>query len=187
MRTVPTRIDFIKDFSPGSTGVEVGVQRGAFSEEMLATGVLKRLTLIDPWAHSEDPEYALDPANVAQNHQDTLAAYVAMKFHDDPRVDILRMTSQDAAFHFWAMPHHPRFSFVFLDGRHDFSSVGLDLVLWSQFTDTILCHDYVDNEASRALGFGVKAAVDKFVEVVPGWKITAVSKEEWTTCRLNRV
>jgi predicted O-methyltransferase YrrM len=140
-------------------GVEVGVQRGRYSEYLLAHWPGRRLISVDPWRESADGY--VDSANVDQVEQDR-------RFHETwsrlrrfgVRSEIWRTTSLAAA----ARIALGTLDFVYLDARHDRDSVLADLEAWwpkLRPGGIIAGHDYVDGVLPNGV-FGVRSAVDAF-------------------------
>lgn len=182
MKTVPTRLDLIRQLSGDKlTGAEVGVMNGDFAAEILTLSNIDRLYLIDPWQHQPGP-YEKDPANVDQGGQEERFRFVKERFVNDERVRILRMLS------FAAMPLfiRSRLDFVYLDAAHDYRSVQWDLDAWSRIAPVLFVHDFIENEATDTMGFGVVRAVTKFCEE-SGWRVTALTDDDaWPTCELRK-
>jgi len=176
-----TRLDMIRELSPG-VGVEVGVQRGDFSAEILRLPI-RRLFLVDAWNSALcDPR---DPAAVPQSDMDYLYHSVVLRFMDDPRVKVLRIGSTDAAKLFTT--NHP--DWVYIDAGHTYENVIADLNAWSEVVAVggcIMGHDYTESQRAKDLGFGVVAAVDDFCKRGE-WSMVAVTNEEWPSFCLKRI
>lgn len=138
--------------------VEVGVQRGLFSELILDTWNGRRLTSVDPWLEADD---YVDVANVSQASQDAnYEETIARLAKYGTRSRIWRMTSEEASH----AVDDDQLDFVYLDARHDFESVKSDLALWYPRVrpgGIIAGHDYLDGHIPAGV-FGVKSAVDEF-------------------------
>ena len=139
-------------------GVEVGVQRGAYSETILAGSRLAELILVDPWREFADYQ---DIANVAQAAHDRILVEARTRLgRFGRRANFLRTTSLEAA----EQTADGSLDFVYLDGRHDYESVIADLYAWCPKMrpgGIIAGHDYVDGNLPSGL-FGVRSAVDEF-------------------------
>lgn len=148
---------------PVTTGVEVGVARGASSAVLLRHLPKLHLTMVDAWQ-----PYPTDPKN--EKSKDGLRKYNAQEMalmHADavkatePYADrrtIWHMTSKNAAKKAGTV----QYDFIFLDGDHSEAGVRDDIRLWWPRVKHggILCgHDF----ASRRLR-GVQRAVLPFVE-----------------------
>lgn len=141
-------------------GVEVGVQRGYFSEEILSRWQGSHLISIDPWLEDPTGEY-VDIANVGQSQQDKLYQETCDRLaRFGARSSVWRLTSVEASS---LVPHHS-LDFAYLDARHDYDSVLEDLEAWFDKIrpgGVIAGHDYIDGKFDAGI-FGVKSAVDDF-------------------------
>lgn len=174
-----TRIDMIRSLPPGTTGYEIGVCEGEFSKEILGTPV-GYLVLVDPWKHfSEGYD---DPANVDDGGQESRFQRVSERFANDDRVEIIRATSRSVPVVYAISVVPP--DWVFIDANHSFSECHADISFFAQYTDRMFLHDYVDNEASKKMGFGVVHAVEHFLQFNPMWSIGRLSDEEWPTVEI---
>jgi hypothetical protein len=144
------------------TGVEIGVQRGRYSEFLLTNWHGRRLVSVDPWREVPDGEY-VDRANVPQAAQEGRYRETVERLQRfGSRSEIWRMTSAEAATHVEA----GTLDFVYVDARHDFDSVLEDLGCWwpKLRPGAIMAgHDYVDGDLPNGV-FGVKSAVDRFFD-----------------------
>ncbi len=119
-------IDYVNDKFPNGVGVEVGVQRGEFSKE-----ILKRwpkcdmLYLVDPW--KEYDAYSNDMGAVTQDaHNEN---YEITKKNTEPwkdQVEFIRDFSALASDEFY----DDALDFVYLDGRHDEQGIREDIEAW---------------------------------------------------------
>lgn len=179
MRFYRDRIELITDLPTGSAGAEVGVQRGEFSMFLNSIVNPRILHLIDCWEW-QDGDYELDPANVSQIEQDEFYKFVLARYGSLPNIRVHKSWSE----------HGPEktgiIDWVYLDANHSYRAVFDDLVRWSEVVlGPILGHDFVDNGKSRKMGFGVVEAVNDFCKIY-GWKIDALTEEEWSSYRLVR-
>ena len=105
-------------------GVELGVQTGWYSEQLLSTWRGETLYLVDPWKEFGD-EY-LDGSNVSQEEQEANLRETKRRVAPfDGRYEILRMTSKEAAQQF----EDGSLDFVYLDAQHHYEAVREDLHL----------------------------------------------------------
>lgn len=136
-------------------GAEIGVQRGIYSEAILAGSQLSKMLLIDPWAEAGD-EYA-DVANVSQaQHELALREARSRLSRFGERAEFWRMPSLEAA----PRVEDGSLDFIYIDGRHDYESVLADLRAWTPKLapgGLLAGHDYLNKH-----GFGVRSAVDDF-------------------------
>jgi hypothetical protein len=141
-------------------GAEIGVQRGEYSEVLLAGSRLTQLLLVDPWREFESPDYQ-DVANVSQReHDERFAEAQQCVSRFGSRAVFHRLPSLEAA----PLVADGTLDFVYLDGRHDYASVVADLEAWYPkltASGVIAGHDYVDADVPTGV-FGVRSAVDEF-------------------------
>jgi hypothetical protein len=176
-----TRIDMLRKVTrTGTIGYEIGVCEGEFSEQILELPI-DTLVLVDAWEHFPDG-YGNDPANVDQAGQDARFRRVVLRMAGDDRVVILRERSRSSDVRRTLGVFPP--CWILIDANHTYQECLNDLIFYSGFTKRLFVHDYVDNEASKAMGFGVVQAVDVFLQFNPDWKRSAISDEEWPTLEL---
>ncbi|MFN8666488.1 MAG: class I SAM-dependent methyltransferase [Gemmatimonadaceae bacterium] len=160
---VPTRVELpilLNERRLFGCGVEIGVQKGEYSEVLLKYWRGRHLISVDPW-REDAPENYIDIANVQQTVHDSF--YEVTRKRLEPfaeRSSIWRMTSIEAA------PRIPDYSldFVYIDARHDYPSVLEDLAAWFPKVrpgGIVAGHDYIDGNFPAG-EFGVKSAVDEF-------------------------
>lgn len=185
MKTYATRVEMLADLPAFSEGAEIGVQRGDFAAQYMRGGVV--IThLIDAWRVI--PGQELDPAHISEGGQEENYRHVMERFEREianGSVVVHRKTSLEAIGDF-----RPRsLDWVYLDAMHGRRDVLDDLLAWERkilIDGCIMGHDFVDNEASRKMGFGVVEAVNIFCSERP-WKLVAVTAEEWPSFKLMRV
>lgn len=135
------------------TGVEVGVWRGDFSEQLLETTELRTLVSVDAW----DAKFC----KAKWTQKDLDEAYNECrkrlsKFHERSR--IIKATSVEAA----AMFEDKSLDFVYIDAGHDYDSVKQDLEVWwpKLRKDALFAgHDYFNRPGQD--DWGVVKAVDE--------------------------
>lgn len=105
-----------------TTGAEIGVYKGAFTEKFCAVGL--KMFAIDPWIAYQGAgrtQQEQERQNFLYGHtQRTLAPY--------PNCSIIRSTSQDAIKYF----RDESLDFVYIDGDHSFKQFAADIVEWSK-------------------------------------------------------
>lgn len=158
-------------------GVEIGVDRGAMSVELLSRPDLY-LYMVDPWGKEAAPEQYketgdyhswLSDAESEANYQHAIAE---TEFAGRRRV-VLRMTSVAASNYLKGLV-----DFVFIDGDHSYEGVKGDIDAWRTkiIEGGILSgHDYADPNNPQ---FGVKKAVDEAV-LIHGWKLELGENCTW--------
>jgi predicted O-methyltransferase YrrM len=144
-------------------GVEIGVQKGYFSFLILKIWQGKKLYSIDPWREFFATEY-VDVANVGQTEQEENfreTHSLLKKFGE--RSQIFRETSHEAVQRFT----DESLDFVYLDAQHHYEAVVQDMALWwpkvKRF-GILSGHDYIPDGRYEFGEFGVKRAVDEFIQ-----------------------
>lgn len=138
------------------TVVEVGVQRGNFSQCLLSTN-LECLILIDGWDMLDT--YA-DIASVSKEQQSINYRYVLDRFENNKKVTVIKgySTSYNGSDN--------TIDLVYLDANHSFDYINNDINFWFpkiKKNGIISGHDYLDGNLKEG-NFGVKSAVDKFAQ-----------------------
>lgn len=154
-QNIPANMDLARFRGPG---VEIGVQKGIFSNQVLTAWRLNSMYhLIDPWAKQSDAVYN-DGANQPQNIQDeTMNSAQAQTAKWTDNVTLWRSFSDEAASNFEDLS----LAFVYVDGNHYFEYVLRDLELyWPKLRPggIMAGHDY-----SNAFDKGVPRAVEAFL------------------------
>jgi len=148
-------IIYIKDHLKGPlTGCEIGVQRGINAKDMLLLNI-KRLYLVDPYPAELTPKI--------EAYYDEAYGYTRPFFRN---VVWLIMTSEEAA-----KILNDTLDFVYIDGKHDYENVKLDISLWypKLRSGGVLCgHDYRLDHIGIP---NVVRAVNEFCAVNPELKL----------------
>jgi hypothetical protein len=159
---------FLLELLPkNSVGVEIGVHKGDFSEEILQVVQPKELHLIDPWKHETSAVYddALygGQAKNGQAEMDRRYADVCARFEGPVRrqqVKIHRGFSTDVLGRF----PDDYFDWVYIDGNHLYEYVKKDMDLSFRKTKAggyVTGDDYMEGGWWEG---GVKKAVDEFAK-----------------------
>ena len=131
-----------------TTGVEVGVHRGYYSQTLAKTIPDLTLYAVDPWVM---------PERFKDNGETLTASHKAAIDRLEPLgVTLMQQTSMDAVRYF--APHS--IDFVYIDGDHSFDGVMGDLIEWGRRVKKrgiIAGHDYTE-------GTAVIEAVDMYVK-----------------------
>jgi hypothetical protein len=139
-------------------GVEVGVKRGEFSEQLLSRWP-GHLLSVDPWLSGGEDWVNVD--NVEQPRHEAFYEETRHRLAGfGERSTIWRMTGAEAA----ARVPRRSLDFVYLDARHDYESVKQDLACWFDRMrpgGVLAGHDYIDGLLPEG-DFGVRSAVDEF-------------------------
>lgn len=105
------------------SGAEIGCAYGYFSGKVLSQWKGKKLYMIDPWTNLPDSEYREQHATVDYELWYKECQKLA---HDDPRVQLIRKRSVEAAADF----EPNSLDWVYIDGNHDYGFVMQDLDAW---------------------------------------------------------
>ena len=162
-----------------SSGAEVGVQQGFFSEKLLSTWpTCREFHLIDIWAHQKAYD---DLANVPDERQ--------LQFYLETRQ---RLTRFDRILHY-----HRNYSenaamelkdasldFIYLDARHDYAGVSADIAhYWPKLKvgGVLAGHDYLDINEAKLLHSGQNSvwAVDATGNVREDYKAVKSAVDEF--------
>lgn len=138
----------------GGVCAEIGVQAGAFSEQILRLTRPARFYMIDPWL----PRSGGDVKSTAEEHYQTVCARVAKEV-DNGTAIILRQRSQEAVAHF----ADAFFDWIYIDGNHRYEVVKRDLEDYFPKVKPgglIVCDDY---HFAGNWDDGVTRAVDEFM------------------------
>lgn len=156
-------------------GIEIGVERGIYSEQILSKSNISRLYLCDPW-------YRMDNYNDINNTTDNVQEQKlketierVSRFGD--RVEILRMLSQDASRYFY----NDSLDFVYIDANHAYEYVLNDIKVWYPKVRTggiVAGHDFLDGEILEG-SFGVRQAVTEFFRYASCVYITTEDWPSW--------
>jgi hypothetical protein len=172
---IENREDFYKliDHKEYRLCVEIGVQRGNFSEYLLKSNSLTKLYLIDCWAYQDN---YLDMANISNAQQQSYYQYVNQRFSQNSRVKIIREFSTKACELF----EDGSLDFIYLDADHSYEAIKKDIEIWYpklRTGGTLAGHDYFDGVVPQG-NFGVKTAVNEFIEK-HNYKLNITNESQW--------
>lgn len=140
-----------------TTGAEVGVYRGEFTEKFCKAGLA--MYAIDPWI----PFKGQGRSEETQGMQDTNYEYTKKRLGSYKNCTLIKKTSMGALNDF----RDGSLDFVYLDGDHRFRYVADDIAEWYfkvKKGGIVAGHDYYMTAASaKNLICQVKAVVDAFV------------------------
>lgn len=141
-------------------GVEVGVERGHYSKEIVKTAT--KLYCVDAWE-----AYKGYREHVSQDKLDSffLETQERLKGHN---VEFIRKYSLDAVNDF----QDESLDFVYIDANHSYENVKKDIEAWSKKVKKggiVAGHDYIKRKGQDHL-FGVVPAVNELNEEITIWR-----------------
>ncbi len=142
-------------------GIEIGVQKGEYSQTLRSTWNGNELYLVDFWRYNPDYD---DIANLSDDKQKELYLSVVKKFADDISVQIIRKDSIAASKQF----PDEFFDWIYIDADHSLEGCTKDLNTWFPKLKpggVLAGHDYLDGKFYFG-NFGVKSAVDSFIKKI---------------------
>jgi len=145
-------------------GAEIGVERGHFTEQMLAAFPHLHMIAVDPWqAVGDFADWPMD--EIAAEFQQRLEPY-------QDRLTVLRLDSVTAA----KEVNNGTLDFVFIDAAHDYENVLQDVRAWRLKVrpgGLLMGHDFSPKYP------GVAQAVN---QVLPDSWVDTYSSVWWVTC-----
>jgi len=162
--------------------VEIGVERGDFSEDIIRFSSPEKLHLVDPWTYQDASMYPenVNPIRNSQEKQDLNYEFVLRRFApliERERVVIHRGYSADALK---AFPDKS-LDWVYIDGNHSYPFVKEDLELCRlkiKPNGFICGDDYIQGNPVVGTTYGVIQAVDEFCAQF-GWKMICQADHCW--------
>lgn len=164
--TPPKGRDFIFSIVPKhSVCAEIGVWKGAFSDEISRLSAPKKLHLIDPWRHEESPEYKLafyGGKIECQGEVDEVYMGVLKRFKAETAsgaISIHRKPSEEACQDF----PDDYFDWIYIDGNHLYEFVKKDL---ENYYKKVKRGGYITGDDYTTEGWwkeGVRKAVDEII------------------------
>ena len=155
---------FLEALGAKGYGVELGVQQGMFSEEMLKRWTsVSKYYLVDSWAHQ--PEYA-DRANFNQGVHNKYFANTKERLRQFEDKTVFVRNFSYAAVHQFPDCY---FDFIYVDAVHTYEGALIDIIDWwpkLKWGGIMAGHDYVSGVIPGAGVFGVKDAADRFAVAV---------------------
>jgi mannosyltransferase OCH1-like enzyme len=167
--------DLLNSYNLDNIGVEIGVQRGLFSQEILRKWNGRKLFLVDAWEKQSSDVY-IDTANVSDELHNynmyitkVLTNNMVSKKIDHlykTNVELIKKYSVEASLLF----EDNSLDFVYIDARHDYKGILEDLHAWYSKVKSgglVSGHDFIWEqhlEYVKQFGeFGVKEALTDFV------------------------
>jgi len=159
-------------------GVEVGVERGEYSEIILQNSNLSILYSIDSWKEFSKEEYKdINNHNQKKHNQNKKETEQRLKKYKG-RSQVWQMLSEDAA----AIFKNNSLDFVYIDANHSYEGCKKDIELWYpkiKQGGVLAGHDYIeDGQYSEGI-FGVKKAVNEFIK--KNKLKLFITQDAWTT------
>ena len=148
------------------TGVEVGVERGYYSEVIAKANPQMNVYGVDPW-ESLETSMNHDPKRRTENHRSQ--ARINMFYEEArqrltpyPNYEIIKEYSVDAVNRF----EDESLDFVYIDANHESSFVVDDITMWSKKVKKggiVSGDDYYNTSSSSRFQLNVKQTVNNYV------------------------
>jgi hypothetical protein len=153
----------LKLLPSGRVGVEIGVNRGAYSRKIVAHAAPRTLHLVDPWPVDSGDDYikAYSVRDDMQAHYEMVLSEYSEEI-DRGQVVVHRKYSRECGPLFG----DGELDFVYVDGMHSYEACLEDLRLFGpkvRGTGLLMGHDFSNTEMGRRKSFGVIRAVSEFV------------------------
>jgi|TARA_B100000085_G_scaffold285652_1_gene322825 hypothetical protein len=193
MKVLDTRddyLDYVKTLLPQNPKVlEIGVEYGHFSEKILKVLQPSELHLLDPWEWN--PGNGLVYQEGHMTGTPTAHSNVTMQINIERKYEAQISAGQIYVHRGYSHElvdtfDTAYFDFIYLDGCHLYESVKKDIEGYIKKVqpDGILGgHDYISQETkfvqqgveyTNQLGYGIKQALDEFLEVNPQLELCAL-------------
>lgn len=156
-----TRKEMLEYFRPCGIGIEIGVERGWFSQTILETCPNLKLFLLDCWDYPIKNYIDRDLGSInvqieiMKNTLDNIKNFFST-------VRIIKGYSEEFSVFF---PNN-YFDFIYIDANHKYDEIKKDLEIWYpklKKGGLFSGHDYLDRIDPHC-EFGVKSAVDEFAK-----------------------
>lgn len=122
-----------------TTGVEIGVEEGIFSELICQTNPSLTLYGIDPWLSYVRGTQTYNQQKLSRHYENAVK-----RLSKYPNCYIIRKYSMDAVMEFY----EGSLDFIYIDGDHSFDFVMTDIIEWSKKVKSggiVSGHDYKDS------------------------------------------
>jgi Methyltransferase domain len=162
--TALNRDDVLKLLPKNGSAIEIGVNRGAYSQKIVDRATPRVLHLIDPWPVDQSDEYI--STYRVKDDMEVHYAQVLSTFSsqlETGQVVIHRAYSSECVSNFV----DGTFDFIYVDGMHSYDACLRDLTLYSpklKSTGILMGHDFSNTTTGRRKLFGVVRAVSDFLE-----------------------
>lgn len=147
-------------------GVEIGVQRGIYSESLCRANPQMKIYGVDPWISAEteqgNPADKRTENSTSQKTCDRLYREAVNRLKVYPKYHILKEYSVDAVKRF----EDESLDFVYIDGNHQDDFVVQDIEVWSKkvrLGGIVSGHDYYNTIESAKGQLHIENVVNKYV------------------------
>lgn len=164
LKTITNREELIRRLPQNKVIAEIGVNRGEFSERLLALAAPQKLHLVDSWAGGR--------------YSDDLKSMVAGKFTKEISEGKVEMNVGNSTDVLKTFPDE-YFDWVFLDTDHSYllTKAELEILQFKVKKDGIISgHDYAYGEWFARKKYGVVEAVNEFC-VKQNWELIYLTSE----------
>lgn len=140
-----------------TTGAEIGVEQGKFSEEICKANPGVRLTCVDPWRAYDRYKDHVSQGKLDQFYVEACARLAPYE------CTIIRESSMVAVSRF--LP--TSLDFVFIDGNHEYQHVVNDICEWARIVrpgGMVAGHDYRREHNDHPIPFHVIQAINSYTD-----------------------
>jgi hypothetical protein len=163
-------------------GVEVGVERGLYSETLCRENPQMKIYGVDPWESLDKcklhPLQERTENHSSQTRCDKYYEEAVRRLTPYPNSKILKEYSVTAVKKF----ADNSLDFVYIDANHQYQFVLNDITMWNQKVKTggiISGHDYYNTAQGNPRKLRVKLAVDDYLKIFRIEPLFILSKDEW--------
>ena len=161
--TALTRVHVLELVPQKRICLEIGVNRGAFSQAILNKAAPRVLHLMDPWPTDQSDEYLSTyhvNSDMEENYQSVLGIFNQQILSG--QVVVHRGYSKDCLGEFG----DASLDFIYVDAMHSYEACLADLVSYSvklKSTGILMGHDFSNTVVGRRKQFGIVRAVHDFL------------------------
>jgi Methyltransferase domain len=162
--TALNRDDILKVLPKNGSAIEIGVNRGAYSQKIFDRATPRVLHLVDPWPVDKSDEYIT--AYRVKDDMEVHYAQVLSMFSsqiESGQIVVHRAYSSECVTNF----SDGTFDLIYVDGMHSYEACLRDLTLYApklRSTGILMGHDFSNTATGRRKIFGVVRAVTDFLE-----------------------
>jgi len=183
MREIKTRNELpllLNDLNLINIGVEIGVERGEYSEIILKNSNLKILYSVDSWKEMSDDEYQ-DINNHPQKKHDENKKETEQRLSQfGGRSKTLHMISEEASRQF----EDNSLDFCYIDANHSYQGCKKDIELWYPKVvknGVMAFHDFIPDGIYSEGVFGVQGVIQEFIKRYE-LELFVTIDDAWPTC-----